>query len=209
LQISKKKKRKELLAAIYQKQVFTIGYMRRGDNLKLTFSGNCQTGKSLSQLEKTWSTLDNMFADTGDLIPHRCDFRSGASGSPLFVRTKSGPVVIALNNGTIPVPKRILFGKKSAERSRLILAVPTATNIAVSVSAFVKQIALMRVSTDRLLPVEIKRLQIFLQSTGHYQGRPDGNYDVSLRQAILDFERERNLLATGRPALSLMQTPRQ
>jgi hypothetical protein len=209
LQISKQKRKQELLAAIFKKQVFTIGYMRRGDELKLTYSGNCQTRNSLTQLEKIWSTIDHMFVNAGDLVPHRCNFRSGASGSPLFLRTINGPIVVALNNGTIPVPRRFLIGKSDEEKRRLIRAIPTATNLAVSTNAFVKQIALMRLPTARLSPADIKRLQRFLQSSGHYQGLLDGSYNIPLRQAILDFERERNLLVTGRPALSLMQALKQ
>lgn len=209
LQISKEKRKQELLTAIFRKQVFVIGYMRRGNDLKLTFSGNCQTSTSLTQLKKIWATVDNMFVDAGDLVTHRCDFTSGASGSPLFLQTQKGPVIIALNNGTIPVPGRFLIGKSYEERRKILNSIPTATNIAVSANAFVKQIALMSLPTVRLSPADIKRLQIFLQTSGHYRGMLDGLYDVPLRQAILDFERERNLLVTGRPALSLMRASRQ
>lgn len=197
------------MQAIFKKQVFTIGYMRRGDELKPTFSGNCQTSTSLTQLKKIWATIDNMFVDAGDLVTHRCDFTSGASGSPLFLRTKKGPVIIALNNGTIPVPGRFLIRKSYEERRKILNAIPTATNIAVSANAFVKQIALMRLPTAQLSPAGIKRIQLFLISSGQYEGPVDGIYDVPLRQAILDFERERNLLVTGQPTLSLMRASKQ
>jgi len=196
---------KDILAAVFNKRIFAIGFMGRGTTLPLTYSGNCETTKNIAQLNKAWSAASHMFSDARHVVLHRCDLGPGASGSPLFLEKESGPVVIALNNGTIPVPARILYGKSPEQRRRLISAIPTAANYAVSVDALHRQIRLMQSLPRRLTSQEVARVQLFLKSIGYFKGEADGVFDIRLRQAVIDFERHEKLIVTGRPTLSLLR----
>jgi hypothetical protein len=98
------RREQKLLEAVHRRQLFTIGFMRRRSEIELLYSGDCESTQKLQLLKKVWTTVRRQFLDPVDIIPHRCGFGPGASGSPLFLGTKQGASVIALNNGTVKSP---------------------------------------------------------------------------------------------------------
>lgn len=198
------RREQKLLEAVHRRQLFTIGFMRRRSEIKLLYSGACESTQKLLLLKKVWTTVRRQFLDPVDIIPHRCGFGPGASGSPLFLAIEEGAAVIALNNGSVQIPRHLLTGKSPDDRRALIRAMPEASNIAVSAAAFVQQIGLMQDLPQPIPRAAISRLQRFLGKLGYFAKDANGSYDPDLRQAILDFERDRGLIATGLPSLSLI-----
>lgn len=193
--------------AIIERRIFSVGYMKTERGRELLMSDNCEAPQTLELLRKSRAVLGSQFEQSGDIVAHRCSMTRGASGSPLYVDLGEGPVVMALNNGTIPVPYYILTGKSHQRRHEIIRAMIEATNISVKLSAFIGRLTELGDANRRLSSREMRRLQQHLREQGHFAGPANGIYDSRLRQAILDYERQHKLPPTGRPAIKLFENP--
>lgn len=196
-------KTQELLKLVHGKKLFTIGYMVHSHGIELLYSGNCETTPTLALLRKVWAVVRSQFVDPENIIPHRCGFAPGASGSPVLAEIEGRVVVIALNNGTVPVPAYLLIGKSPEQQRKIIRAMPEAANIAVSAMSFKMQIEQLRTTQKAVSTDAIKEIQIRFGRAGLYAGEVNGAFNPALRQAILDSQRNRGVLPTGRPNLVL------
>ena len=193
LPVIAKEKWTDLFDDVLNARIFIIFHNRRGRRVRLQYAANCKAPKNPLELGLQWVAIDLGRSDPQHLIPHRCDFKRGASGSPLLLETPNGTAVIGINAAESDFKA---LRKSLGER----VARQLSANFAVSGSAFREQIALMRDLPEPLGAEDLERLQSVLKASGDYAGEIDGEYGNHTRQAILDFERRHELLATGRPA---------
>ncbi|MEC9368386.1 MAG: tetratricopeptide repeat protein [Pseudomonadota bacterium] len=208
LKVSPQPKWPDLFYAVASDRVFMVAYHAYRNELLLRFSDKCQVEESPSGLFEEWSLLEQISADPDRLLLHKCDLSKGASGSPLLLEQSEGPVVVGLNvaEGT-PDAKQPAIRKRRRDLTKEESAAIDAllkNNMAVSAAAFEKQIELLGRAHEPMPGEKLAELQALLKDTGDYGGAVDGVYGPGTRQALLNFERRRGLLPTGRPAVSLI-----
>ena len=198
LPVVEKKKWNDLFDDVLNSRIFIIFHNRRGRRVRMHYAASCKVPNNPLELGLQWVAIDLGSSDPHHLIPHRCDFKRGASGSPLLLETPKGSAVIGINAAESDFKA---LKKSLGER----VARQLAANFAVSSGAFRKQIELIRNLPEPLGEEDLTHMQSLLKANGDYSGDLDGEYGNLTRQAILDFERRHNLLATGRPTKPLLQ----
>jgi len=198
LPVIAKEKWTDLFDDVLNARIFIIFHNRRGRRVRLQYAANCKAPKNPLELGLQWVAIDLGSSDPEHLIPHRCDFKRGASGSPLLLETPNGTAVIGINAAESDF--KALSQSLGKEVARQLSA-----NFAVSGGAFREQIALMRDLPEPLGPQDLERVQTILTASGDHTGEIDGEYGNLTRQAILDFERRHELLPTGRPTPALLK----
>jgi hypothetical protein len=193
-----KQKWTDLFDDVLNARIFIIFHNRRGRRVRLQYAANCKAPKNPLELGLQWVAIDLGSSDPQHLIPHRCDFERGASGSPLLLETPNGAAAIGINAAESNFKA---LSKSLGER----IARQLSANFAVSSGAFRQQIALMRDLPEPLGEPELERVQTLLTANGDYADEIDGEYGNLTRQAILDFERRHELLPTGRPTKALLK----
>ena len=198
LPVIAKEKWTDLFNDVLNARIFIIFHNRRGRRVRLQYAADCKAPDNPLELGLQWVAIDLGSSDPQHLIPHRCDFKRGASGSPLLLETANGTAAIGINAAESDF--KALSNSLGEGVARQLSA-----NFAVSSGAFREQIALMRDLPKPLGEPELERVQTLLKANGDYAGEIDGEYGNLTRQAILDFERHHELLPTGRPTKALLK----
>ena len=196
LEMSARNKWGDLFDAVLNDEVFVISNNRYGRGLRQQYAAPCDPGQYTLAQALRWLLINLGSHDPKHLIPHRCDFKRGASGSPLLLEREGKILTVGVN--AAESDRKKLQSKLGDEAAYQLSA-----NFAVSVAAFQDQIGLLRDETVPLPASKLRALQSELRTLGFYQGNPDGRYGRTTRQALLDFERRFDLLPTGRPSGSL------
>ncbi len=192
-----------LQMASRNRDVFMVGFHGDTDMSSRRVSRNCVIYSRDNK--KYFPARDReIVQNSGTLVPHSCDSSEGSSGSPIFLNTRHGPRVVGINLGSFGhskyVVRRHRYTRRVIERKRFAYRI----NMAVQPHAFVQGI--QRFENETLLSsmFDFKRVQRFLKKLGFYRGRVDGVMGLSTRQAIMRFERKRNLAAIGVPTQQLL-----
>ena len=196
LEISARNKWGDLFDAVLNDEVFVISNNRYRRGLRQQYAGPCDAGQFTLAQAARWLLIDLGSNDPKHLIPHRCDFKRGASGSPLLLERDGKILAVGIN--AAESDRRKLESKLGDEAAQQLSA-----NFAVSVAAFEKQLEMLRAPATPLPVDELRALQGELRALGLYTSRPDGRFGRATRQAVLDFERRYGLLPTGRPSAAL------
>jgi len=197
LDIVTKNKWGDLFDKVLERKIFVISQNRYGTRVRLEYADACDKPRNALELGLQWLAIDLGSREPEHLIPHRCDFKRGASGSPLLLKQHDQVMVVAINaaesDGRILTDK---FGKTVANQ--------VSANFAVSSKAFASQIALLDKQSAPMPRDKIATLQANLAQLGFYSGTPDGAFGRRTRQALLDFERRYSLTISGRPSPALL-----
>ena len=180
-------------------KVFLIGF--HGDK-KMTqrwLSPDCGV-KPINHSSRFLVSQKNRAAAARDLVMHTCDMFKGASGSPIFVETRAGAQVVAINAGVIGYRRYRVSratGRRKTISSRQI-------NVAVRARAF--RAGLKRYLAEEILadPGAYKQLQALLQRAGFYNGAIDGEIGPKTRDGITRYERANGLARLGLPTDRLL-----
>ena len=197
LELAVKNKWGDLFDDVLNDQVFVISHNRYGRLLRQQYASPCDGDQFTLAQALRWILIDIGSNNPEHLVPHRCDFKRGASGSPLLLEQAGKAVIVGIN--AAESDSKSLKPRVGNEIARQISA-----NFAVSAAAFKDQIELLTAPVLPLSANDTKELQSRLIALGHYVGKADGRYGRGTRQAVLDFEQDHGLTATGRPALKLL-----
>lgn len=185
----------ELIEASRNNRIFNITYQKFGKRYLYRYTGDCPIRKNFEGA--SWEHYSKIYTNPNNMVPHKCDYTPGGSGSPLLLETPTHPVVIAIQSGGHFKLRKTK--KKSGKKAKVYVS-----NRAISALAFSKKIDLLRGEFSVPSVELLKEIQKLLKETGDYKGGIDGIYGRGMRQAILDFERRYKLPVTGRPTESVI-----
>lgn len=188
----------EIITQANAGRVFQIAYHRDVPPWRPVYSTPCPVARDYDVAE--WSAIAADFTSPEQMILHTCDTGGASSGSPLFLDTSDGPVVIGMNVGTYVQLRMTSQGPAPARQKTEIVA-----NTAVNASAFAAQIEMMRTVQILTTNSEIRALQERLKSSQLYTGRLDGVYGPALKAAIETYEKTTGVPVIGLPTRSLVQ----
>ncbi|MGI9568400.1 MAG: peptidoglycan-binding protein, partial [Desulfobulbia bacterium] len=147
----------------------------------------------------SWKEIKRLFSSPEELVFHDCDTGGASSGSPIFMNTENGPVVVGINVGSYEQIVTSSRSKKNQSRTKII------ANTAVNASAFNNLTDILR-SADVIASKEsLKILQSWLKADGFYKGQVDGFFGPLTRKAITSYQTARQLPITGLPTQSLLK----
>ena len=188
----------QLISGAKKKKLFQLAYHLDFRNWRLAYSRPCQVSRNFGKLR--WSSIRKQFAQPGALVLHRCDTGGASSGSPLFMETKNGPVVIAINVGTYQQRNLLIRRGKIIKKSRF----KTIANTAVNASVFEDMIDELRNARLLASASELKALQTLLKQQNFYAGAIDGIYGSQTEAAIKAFQKKSKMRITGLASLKLL-----
>jgi hypothetical protein len=197
LDIVTKNKWGDLFDKVLERKIFIISQNRYGSRLRLEFADACDKERNALELGMQWLAIDLGSREPEHLIPHRCDFKRGASGSPLLLEEDGKVKVLAIN--AAESDGRILTDKLGKAIASQVNA-----NFAVSSKAFASQIGLLEKQRAPMARQSVRALQTGLARLELYSATPDGAFGRRTRQAILDFERRYGMTITGLPSPGLL-----
>lgn len=189
----------KIARASHENRLFIVGYhgdLNSGHGLYL--SKKCQL-RNRDNPRYLPPNSRRLYSPAKHFLLHTCDTFSGSSGSPVFIQTKEGPKVIAINTGGLSSRryrkrgnKKKWFGKRKY------------TNIALRTGAFIK--IAERLQNEILLTTkeDLKRLQIKLIEAGLNPGPADGLLGPSTKRAIKKYEKAHRMSMTGLPTQQLL-----
>jgi Trypsin-like peptidase domain/Putative peptidoglycan binding domain len=188
----------EIIAEANAGRVFQIAYHRDILPWRPVYSTPCPVARDYDIAG--WSAIAADFTSPEQMILHTCDTGGASSGSPLFLDTADGPVVIAMNVGTYVQLRMAAQGPAPARQKTEIVA-----NTAINASAFATHVEMMRTAQILTASSEIRALQERLKSSQLYTGRLDGVYGPALKAAIETYEKTTGMSVIGLPTRSLVR----
>lgn len=181
----------EILTVAEAGRLFNIAYHRDLPAWTPTYSGPCRAGRDFGTSE--WSTIAPDFESPDQIILHTCDTGGASSGSPIFVESPQGPVVVAMNVGTYVQSRVVTQQGQVTHRQQT----ETVANTAVNAEVFARHIAAFEAAQILATGAPIRQLQEHLAAFDFYGGRADGDYGPVLKAAIVAYEKEQGLPVTG------------
>ena len=98
LEISARNKWGDLFDAVLNDEVFVISNNRYRRGLRQQYAAPCDAGQFTLAQAARWLLIDLGSNDPKHLIPHRCDFKRGASGSPLLLERDGKILAVGINS---------------------------------------------------------------------------------------------------------------
>jgi hypothetical protein len=181
----------DILGMAQAGRLFNIAYHRDLPSWTPTYAGPCHAGRDFGASE--WSTIAPDFESPDQIILHTCDTGGASSGSPMFVESPQGPVVVAMNVGTYVQSRVVTQQGQVTHRQQT----ETIANTAVNAGVFADQIAVFQNAAILRTGAPMRQLQEHLAAFNFYDGRADGDYGPVLKAAIVAYERAQGLPATG------------
>ncbi len=132
-------------------------------------------------------------------VNHTCDTVSGASGSPIFAPTRSGPRVIALVVGHVRGRRWRRY-----PNGRQVTIARWRTNVGVLPLEFLDKVDRFRGAQFVPFDMSIRQLQVSLIASGYLRGKADNVFGPATRAAIVRVERKLGLVPLGIPTLSVI-----
>ncbi|MFM2421848.1 MAG: hypothetical protein RL291_378 [Pseudomonadota bacterium] len=186
-------------AAAKDKKVFQISYHRDFLQWQPAYSQPCTVTRNYEGAP--WEMIREDFSNPETLVLHTCDTGGASSGSPLFMDTPKGPVVIAINVGTYVQSKVLMRDGQVAQR----LKADTVANTAVSTSRFHEQLKLFRSTQPVAGTRQVRQIQERLKALKFYDGPADGALGPQLRAAIEAYETAKGTPRLGLPTEALIK----
>lgn len=134
------------------------------------------------------------------ILRHSCDTGKGSSGSPIFMETKNGAVVVAINVGGVARTRFKRRGRKVIKRYKAVASYNTSVNSRVFADK-IKQLANTKIifNEKKLLLVQSK-----LKEKRFYRSKVDGVYGPALRAAIRSYQQKTRMTIDGFPSENLL-----
>ncbi len=201
---------RKLRKASQNKQIFMLGYHGDDQMAYQRLSANC-TIYSPRNTKFLPPSARRQYSRRRPVIPHNCDTVTGSSGSPIFMTTKEGPVVVGINRGSFRYSRysvrRNMRTGRNVGRPKLIFR--SEMNMAVHTRAFLS--GLERFASEDLLKntAQFMEVQKLLKRLRLYRGKIDGLMGPRARSAILKFERRHKLAPMGVPTSQLLKLLRR
>lgn len=181
---------KELSKASRKGLIFQLAFHSDKHNMKsIYYSKPCRI-----------SNVSPKSRSTPRVLSHKCDTAPGSSGSPIFMDTSSGPVVIGINVGEISNHKILRRGRKIIKRYRR----KPKTNTAVNARVFAGRIEEIAKADIFFGTAKLIVMQKMLKEKKFYHSKADGIYGPGMRSAILAYQRKFGLPRNGFPSDSLL-----
>lgn len=134
------------------------------------------------------------------VLKHDCDTANGSSGSPIFMQTSAGPVVIGINTGSITTRKVLRRNGRIVKRFKKKSVINTAVNARV----FKDKIDKLAEVTIYFGTVKLVQLQKLLKKKKFYNSKVDGIYGPGTRAAIMAYQRLSGMPVSGFPSVRLL-----
>jgi protease YdgD len=189
----------EISQHAHEGRMFQVAHHRDWHSGRLAFSRGCTVQHKDNTAQ--WDGIARDFIDAESLILHTCDTGGASSGSPLFVETPGGPVVVGINVGTYVQSKIALRGGSVVRRYRA----RDIANTGVNIIALADKLGAFSRAPILASRTHIRSLQSQLKSRAVYLGSLDGTYGPKLRAAIESYERTHNLPVTGLATQTLLR----
>ena len=190
-----------LIAQSKEGRIFQVAYHWDWKHWQLAYSTPCKISRDFDQIK--WKFIKQHFVNPDQLVLHDCDTGGASSGSPILMDTGSaeGPTAVAINVGTYTRTRILLREGRIVKR----LKPDIIANTAVDGTAFGPVIQALE-NADLLASTEdMTRLQLELQARQLYSGTLDGQLGRATRNAILRFEADAKMIATGLPTKTLLR----
>lgn len=197
---------KQLTRAGRKKRIFMIGF--HGDKYVAypIVSKNCKIYSGYNRRYFPIRHQRNRY-----LIGHTCDSFQGSSGSPIFMKTKDGFRVVAINSGEYKVQRyqvqRDYYTGRIYGPRRLVYR--RSINVGILVSAFIDKVPGFSEAQLLMDVVAFKELQLLLKQLKYYRGPIDGIHGRGTRNAILRFEKKNDLPTLGFPTQDILRLLRE
>lgn len=195
----------QIQKAAKNKKLYMIGYHGDKQMRERLFSNNCEI-RSPSDPKYFLKAQRRSMGKQNLLLPHTCDAYKGSSGSPILQDTSDGPKVVGINLGSLRYERyRIRKNRYTGKIiSRRKITSGKETNMAIMPRAFMDGIS--RFSKEQLLNnvAEFQLVQQALKTLKLYKGPIDGKLGRGSRNAILAYEKRKNLTPLGMPTQELL-----
>ena len=182
---------RELFKASRQKKIFQLAF--HGDRSAMKIPAYSTPCRILNVSAKK--------RQAPKVLQHDCDMVGGSSGSPIFMETPKGPVVIGVNIAGISRQKVLRRGKKIVKWFRK----KPRYNSAVNVRAFAAKIEHLSKADIFFGTPKLVELQKALLEKKLYRSKADGIYGPGVRAAIVTWQKKTGATADGFPSDTLLE----
>lgn len=182
-----------------ERRIYQVAYHRDLARWEPAIAHPCRVVGDLTEPLRRLLAQD--FTDPARLLLHDCDTGAASSGSPLLTDGARGAEVIGINVGTYVRSQVVTHDGEVVQR----LSSEKIANTAVAAAALAGRLAAFLAAepiTDR---AGLALMQSRLRSLGFGDGLANGAYDMTMRSAILAYERSIGVTETGLPLRTTLE----